>query len=893
MSLQTGARFGSYEILSPIGAGGMGEVYRARDTRLRRDVAIKILSAAVAHDRDRLGRFEREAHLLAALNHPHIAAIYGVEEISPSGAGDLAMPALVLELVEGPTLAERLLAGPIPVAEALTIAAQIAEALEAAHEKGIVHRDLKPANIKITPAGVVKVLDFGLAKTADVAAPSELSQSPTVTIDGTHDGVILGTTGYMSPEQARGRPVDKRTDIWAFGCVLYQMLAGRMAFAGETISDTLAAILEREPKWQALPPELPASVARLLHRCLEKDLTRRLRDIGDARIEIADALTSTRPSSRLGELRQIGRRSLLLALLAVATVAASWFWSRNVNRGVSSGPIRITFNQLTAESGIEWFPSLSPDGKWVAYAGEATGNRDIYLQSVTGKTAINLTADSVDEDDQPAFSPDGERIAFRSSREGGGIFVMGRTGESARRLTRAGFKPSWSPDGSQLVYATQNVELNPQNTQGTSELEIVNLASGEPKHLNAGDAAMPSWSPHGDRIAYMKRLGDSRQRDVWTISLTTGESSAVTNDGANDWSPVWSPDGAFVYFASDRSGSMNVWRIAIDEQSGNTIGAPEAVTTPAPFVAHLTIAGDGSRIAYSSVLQTRNIQKFALNSATGEPKAEPVWVTTGSRLWANPDPSPDGQLAFYSGQPEENIYISRVSGGGLRQVTTDPAVIDRMPRWSPDGRWIAFFSNRNGARYQVWKIRPDGSDIQQLTEADDDVRYPVWSPDGARMAVTVIGKTPEGGDVYVFDPNRPWSAQTPQRLPALENPRTLFLVNAWSGDGQRLVGQAGSVPQGIVTYSLRTGTYDRLTDFGELPVWLPDSRRVMFVSGGKDLFVVDTATKTVRKTFSVRRDVIGPPQISRDGKEAYFSRRVTEADIWLLTLETAQSPSKP
>jgi Tol biopolymer transport system component/serine/threonine protein kinase len=883
MSLQPGVNLGVYHITALLGIGGMGEVYRARDTKLGRDVAIKTLSGALTTDPERLARFEREARILATLNHPHIGAIYGVEETAAE-PGRPGVPALVLELVEGPTLADRIVQGRLSVTEALRIAQQIAAALEAAHEKGIVHRDLKPANIKVTPDGVVKVLDFGLAKTA---APllADASQSPTVIPDATHEGVILGTIAYMSPEQARGMAVDKRTDIWSFGCVLYEMLAGRRPFGGATASDTIVAILEREPAWQSLPAGLPASSARLLHRCLEKDRATRLRDIGDARIEIDEVLANRAAPSATPAWKQKHRIGWLAVGGALLVVAALFpFLSKW--RGTSQRAVETTFNQLTSESGVEWFPSLSPDGQWVAYAGEVTGRRAIYLQSVSGTTPIALTADSVDDDDQPAFSPDGERIAFRSSRDGGGIFVMGRTGESVRRVGRAGFKPSWAPSGQELVYATQNVDLNPQNTQGSSELAIVALASGHTRTVSAaGDAAMPSWSPHGDRIAYLKRLGDSRQRDIWTISVTTGESFPVTADTANDWSPVWSPDGAFLYFASDRGGSMNLWRVAIDEDSGKTLAPAEAVTTPAPFVAHLAISGDGSRIAYSSVLQTRNIQKLAVD-ASGAPRGEPVWITTGSRLWANPDPSPDGRwVAFYSSQPQESIHIARTDGGGLRRLTTDAAVIERVPRWSPDGTWLAYFSNRQNPHYQVWRIRPDGSEIQQLTQADDDVRYPVWHPDGSRMAVSVIGKTPESGQVYVFDPNRPWSEQTPQQLPALQTPRTLFLVNSWSNDGERLVGQAGSVPRGVVTYSFRSGTYDQLTDFGEFPVWLPDNRHVMFVSGGKDVFVVDTRTKETRKTFSVTRDVIGPLQIGRDGQSAYFSRRVTEADIWLVTLQ--------
>ena len=277
LMLSPGTRIGPYEIVSLLGAGGMGEVYRARDTKLERDVALKILPPAFTADADRAARFEREARLLASLNHPHIGAIYGFEN-----AGDV--PALVLELVEGDTLADRVRRGPLPVAEAVAVAQQLADALDAAHGSGIIHRDLKPSNIKITPDGVVKVLDFGLAKAHIVegAAP-DLSKSPTMTSGGTHAGVILGTAAYMSPEQARGKTVDKRTDIWAFGCVLYEMLTGRAAFRGETFSDMIAAIIGLEPDWGALPPATPAPLRVLLRRCLEKEPKRRLRDIGDAR----------------------------------------------------------------------------------------------------------------------------------------------------------------------------------------------------------------------------------------------------------------------------------------------------------------------------------------------------------------------------------------------------------------------------------------------------------------------------------------------------------------------------------------------------------------------------------------------------------------------------------
>jgi eukaryotic-like serine/threonine-protein kinase len=632
----------------------------------------------------------------------------------------------------------------------------------------------------------------------------------------------------------------------------------------------------------------------VLQRCLEKEVSKRLRDIGDVRIELDDAIAGGTPRSTRTLARGFGERLRWVAggAIGAAAIAAGLYlqpWRSPGSRSNGPPPLRMKFSQVTSQPGVEWFPSLSPDGRWVVYAGEGTGNRDIYLQSVNGQTPINLTADSLEDDDQPAFSPDGERIAFRSNREGGGIFVMGRTGESVRRVTRAGFKPTWSPDGTALAYTTESVDLNPQNSRGQSELWVVNVTSGEQKRLSAGDAVLASWSPHGFRIATTQRLGNGRQRHIRTTAAMTGESTLVTSGAATDWGPVWAPDGKFLYFASDRGGSMNLWRVAIDEETGKPLADPEPITTPAPFFSHATISADGSRIAYSSVLQSRNIQRLTLDPATGSAKGEGTWLTTGSRSWANPDPSPDGKwVAFYSSPgPQENIFVARTDGTGLRQVTSDPAVIDRVPRWSPDGNWIAYFSNRTGT-YQLWKIRLDGSGVQQLTEANDDVRYPIWAPDGSRMAITVIGKTADAGQVYIFDPSRPWRQQTPELLPPLQSPRVLFVVNSWSPDGERLVGQAGQAPQGIVTYSFRSRVFDRMTDFGEFPVWLPDSQRVLFVSGGKDVFVVDTRSKKVQKVFSVTRDVIGPPQLSRDGHEAYFSRRVTEADIWLLTLDPEQ-----
>ena len=886
--LASGSRLGNYDVLAPIGVGGMGEVYRAHDARLGRDVAIKILPRAFTTNPERLARFEREARLLAALNHPHIAGIHGIEETATA-------PALVLELVEGPTLADLIGGRRLRVEDALSIGRQIADGLAAAHDKGIVHRDLKPANVKLTKTGAAKILDFGLAKSDPDGAAPEIAHSPTIT-GAMYEGVILGTAAYMSPEQARGKSVDKRSDIWAFGCVLFEMLTGHKAFDRETVSDTIAAILEREPDWRLLPASTPTAVRRLLLRCLTKDVGRRLRDVGDACLELDDGIARL---GRVGPLGRIVHSALEHKRVALGAVAAlsvgvvgllAWrAWSPTF---ASAEPLQPTFTQITSQSGLEWFPSLSPDGKWIVYGGDGDGNRDVFLQSTTGQTPINLTADSMDDDDQPAFSPDGERIAFRSSRDGGGIFVMGRTGEAVRRLTRRGFKPAWSPDGREIVFTSENADLDPQNTLGLSSLLVVNVMSGEERQLGRVDAVLPSWSPHGHRIAYTTRgaIAGSTRLDIWTVDRSGLNPVAVTTDGAANWNPVWSPDGTQLYFVSGRGGPINLWRVGIDEATGKATGGPEAVITPSPFVAHITISADGTRIAYSSILRSRNIQKLAIDATTGAPRGEPVWVTTGSRLWANPDPSPDGKwVVFYSSvQPEGDLYIARTDGTGVRQLTSGAQPIDRMPRWSPDGKWIAFHSIRGKDQY-LWKIRPDGSDLQQLSPLADAI-YPAWSPDASRIAVLMgAGIGHAENNVYIFDPNRPWADQKPDVVRPPDNSGDEFVVNAWSPDGEQLAGQAGLAAHGIVIYSLRSHTFDRVTDFGGYPVWLPDSRHLMFVSTGHDFYVADIGLKRVQKVFSVQRDIIGPPQLTRDGRQAYFSRRVTEGDIWLLTLNARKT----
>jgi len=592
VSLAPGTRLGAYEILALLGAGGMGEVYRARDVRIDRAVALKMLPEEFFEGEETRQRFEREARMLASLNHPGIATLYSFEEI-PGPSSSSSRHLLVMELVEGESLERKTASGALSLEESLSFARQIAEALEAAHERGVVHRDLKPANVMVSVEGRIKLLDFGLAKAfeADPSSP-DISHSPTLTARGTAAGMILGTAAYMSPEQARGKPVDKRSDIWAFGVVLYEMLAGKRLFRGETVSDTLAAVLREPVDWTRLPAATPRNVHNLLARCLERDPRERLRDIGEARIALehpSDAF-ATRAASESA--RPSAGRWLPWAVAALAVTATAYALLHTKGPGAHALASPRVFQQLTYQPGWELLPSLSPDGTSLVYVSGAAGRPDIYFQRVGGQNAISLTKDLPAESTEPAFSPSGDSIAFRSARDGGGIFLMGATGENIRRLTDFGFNPAWSPDGTRLALSSQAFPGHPFARKGYGDLWTVDVASGKKElllkgevraHSSEGDAMQPSWSPHGYRIAYWGLRGQTGRRNIWTIPAEGGPTRSVTDGPATDWNPIWSPDGKYLYFGSDRSGSLNLWRVAIDERSGKTLTDPEPVTLPATW----------------------------------------------------------------------------------------------------------------------------------------------------------------------------------------------------------------------------------------------------------------------------------------------------------------------
>jgi Tol biopolymer transport system component len=732
----------------------------------------------------------------------------------------------------------------------------------------------------------VKVLDFGLAKLID-PGPATAGASTLPATPSTAEGRIVGTVAYMSPEQAAGTAIDSRSDLFSLGVILYEMATGQKAFNGDTAVAVLSSILKDTPvPVTDVNQTLPRELGRIIRRCLVKDPSRRYQTAADLRNELEElkheldsgalvAADVTRGSSRVST----SWRSLAMLLALASAVAFASLWLRSADRRSASG--EHLFTQLTTQPGRQQFPSISPDGKWIVYDGNQAGNSDIYLQSVGGQNPINLTKDSPDEDTQPAFSPDGERIAFRSERQGGGIFVMGRTGESVRRITDNGYTPAWSPDGIQLVFST-----SPPNAfqVGFSDLWAVSLASGDQRRVSDIKGVQPSWSPHGHRIAYWTSFRDGAvgQRDIDTIPAEGGTPVPVTSDAALDWNPVWSPDGRHLYFASNRGGSMNLWRVAIDEQSGRVLSPPEPLTTPSALAAHVGVSADGRRVVYASLERTAPIQAVPFDPASGTITATPVTVVGGTRFLSWVAASPDGQwLAYYSIGNQMDLLLSRSDGSGERELTHDPAN-DRYPSWSPDGRRIAIMSNRSG-KNQIWSIEPDGSDLRQLTFAPDGVMSDAkWSPDGSRI-LYVGGASSDDERMFVFEPARPWTAQTPQHVSRVVEPGVLFTPSGgWSPDGKRLLGEV--LPGGVFTYSFASGQFTRLTGIGEAWTWLKDSRRALFTHRDR-LFIVDTVSKTTQEVLSVTPDIFDSVALSPDNRTLYFTRETQQGDVWLLTFK--------
>ena len=709
MLLSTGTRLGPYEIVSQLGTGGMGEVYRARDSKLGRSVAIKVLPSQVAKDSEMLDRFRREARVLASLNHPNIASIYGFE--------DSDKPGLIMELVEGPTLADCLRAGPMPVDEALPIAKQICEALEYAHERGIIHRDVKPANIKVTADGTVKLLDFGLAKALEspVVSSDNLS-SPTLTNLATQAGVILGTAAYMPPEQAKGRPVDRRADIWGFGCVLFEMFAGSMAFRGESVTDTLAEIIKAEPDWNLLPANTPRPVRTLLQRCLKKDPKQRLQAIGEARIVIEEMLAgqdqadkdqadvgqtgSAEAVAGAPEKRRHPAAWVIGAFLAGAVLASAvaWWAVRH-----ASARAEMHFSPVTSFAGVQAQPALSPDGRSVAFLSNRDGSYNVYVGLLRGSGELVQVTHGVNMKSRPSWSPDGSTLAYGQMNESGTIDVweVSALGGSPRMVLQDAGDPAWTPDGRSLLYVSfLDGAIWEAGVSGENPRLLVRMDAGR-------FATEIRMSPDSRMVAIAIRFaGGGPYSELGVADLSTGKVRALTRDNALALSPAWSPDSHFIYFASSRGGTLNIWKIGVDGEGLRQITAGEGDD------AELDVSSDGKRLVFATMRLNIGLAQLDLQARPGDGGIK-VLASDPARNEFGPAYSPDGiHIAFFTnlkGVENESIGVADANGANAVQLVRDSRV-NLFPRWSWDGNRIVYFSTDSpnipgGAEYRSVQFR--------------------------------------------------------------------------------------------------------------------------------------------------------------------------------------------
>ena len=713
-----GTKLAHYEILSALGKGGMGEVWKARDTKLGREVAIKTLPEEFAKDTDRLARFEREAKLLASLNHPNIAAIYGLEEHEGTRF-------LVLELVEGDTLADRLRRGSIPVEESLGLAGQISDALEAAHEKGVIHRDLKPANIKVNPDGVVKVLDFGLAKAfAGDQVEASMSNSPTISMAATQQGIILGTAAYMSPEQASGQEVDKRTDVWAFGAVLFEMLTGQGLFSGETASHILASVLKTDPALDTLPSETPAPIRRLLRRCLEKDRKRRLHDIADARLEIKEAQVAT-PDVPVGPSRRSSSLFVVSPVMLIFGIVVGAIGLSIFQPGSPDPVVRMTRLPLDGPIGVFDDLVVSPDGMNVAY----TRNGRLRIQHLDRLDALEVS-DS-DGAVRPFWSPDSEFVGYFAGGTIKTVSVDGGPSNELANLADIFFGATWGPEGN-IVF-----------TQSTSGLFSVSDQGGEPQQFLQIDSAdvvvSPHFLPDGQSLLFVVNHPDGGSEivvrsggdNIPIFSLTGGSFSSV----------VYSPTGHVLYGLDNEDG---IWAVPFSDSSMTVSGDRFPVNE---YGNYPSVAADGT-LVYALFDAAEQLvwvnRRGEVEGTIGQPQ---------NNIWT-PSPSPDGNRVAVQGweSGDAEIWIHDAARGSKRPFTLDPG-FDDEPVWSPLGDQIAFTTTRIDGVTDIFLRDVEGTgEARPLVTGPGEIRAPAWSIDGSYIAFHSLDPTVGNWDVWYVEP---------------------------------------------------------------------------------------------------------------------------------------------
>ncbi len=874
MSLTAGTRLGPYEITGALGAGGMGEVFRARDTKLNRDVAIKVLPAAFADDPERLARFTREAQTLASLNHPNIGAIYGIEDVPAAGGSVAGSRALVMELVEGEDLSAHIARGPIPIGEALPIARQIAEALEAAHEQGIVHRDLKPANIKVRADGTVKVLDFGLAKAMDPAGTSSanpnISHSPTLTHQGTMAGMILGTAAYQSPAQAKGKSVDKRTDIWAFGVVLWEMLTGARLFKGEDVSDTLAAVLRQDVEFAALPAEAAPSVRRLVARCLERDLKRRLRDIGEARFLlenpasplVSEALPARGNGDAVSAVRRepLWRRGLPWAIALTTTLLAVLSWAPW--RAARVPPPRRLLVSIGADASLQTDRSaaalLSPDGAALAFVGQRGGETRLFIRKLDQLQASPLPG--TEGANYPFFSPDGQWLGFfaggklkKVSVSGGAIVTLGNA-ESARGGV-------WADDDT-IIFSPSS---------GISALLRVPAAGGTPSAFGTLSPGIltqrwPDALPGGRAVLYTEHSSNTGFDEANIVAAPMGTDvsakaglAKIVVRGA--YYGRYVPSGHVIYMKQGTLFAAPFDSVRL-ETTGPAVPAIEGITSSANSGrAQVAFSAEGT-LVYVPGAVTSNLS----NPIDWVARDGKVSVLRAAKAeWAQPRFSPDGRklaLDIDDGK-QRDIWVYDVARDALTQLTFDPGS-DTFPVWTLDGKRIVFASDRagpGGPRNLHW-VNADGTgEVTRLTDGPEDQRPMSWHPSGRFLAFMATDSRATNsrtgwGDVSILpmdvDAAKGWTPGKPTAF--LATPSAEF-GPVFSPDGRFIAYFSNEAGGNTFHVYVRPfpgpgGPWRISTEFGTWPRWSRAAPELLYVTGGKvmvapfavkgDSFLADT-----------------------------------------------------
>jgi Tol biopolymer transport system component len=861
-------------VTAQIGVGGMGEVYRARDTKLNRDVALKILPDSFALDGDGIARFRREAQVLASLNHPNIAAIYGFEDSSSTHA-------LVLELVDGPTLADRIAKGPIPLDEALPIGKQIVEALEAAHEQGIIHRDLKPANIKLRDDGTVKVLDFGLAKAMEPisAISPALTASPTITTPAmmTGVGMILGTAAYMSPEQAKGRPADKRSDVWAFGCVLYEMFTGTQAFDAEDVADTLAAILTRSPAWDALPPTVPPTVRRLLHRCLERDRRRRLADIADARLELDDVSTEPAVTISASEISRRKRRPWLGAAISLVVAAgvgsAAWTIGRRTEMPSDQAPVFRAEIALPAaligQAGAR--VAFSPDGRHLAFVAPDVGGRAVlWVRPLDAATAQALAGTEGAE--APFWSPDSRSIAFTAM---GKLKRIGAAGGSVVPLTDAavGFRGAWNNDGVILFTPSGLSGLFRVSASGGSPARVTTPGEPTVRHV------FPTFLPDGRHFVYYSSTANGSSRQIRIGSLDGQETKALPLPAAAS-SPSFA-NGRLLFVSGTTLFAQPLDTTRFELQ-GDAVPLAEDVETDTTgrLGAAFSVSSNGAIVFQPTTRRRTQLTWFDRQGRTlgtaGEPARQRELVLSSHHV---------GEVAVDRANAIWIVDLNTGVGRPLTEPTTATYAV-----WSPSDDRIVFASRRSGRMdlYEAHAADPAGA--ERVLYADKLDKFPTsWSPDGRYLLFQAVSLD-TGADVWVlpltgertprpmiktpanerqarFSPDGHWVAYTSD-----ESGRTQVNVAPFPGPGRAQVISAAG---------------------GDAPHWARSGKELFFVTPDKTLSVASIDTEggvivvhDVKPLFQIKTDDVPTAayDAAPDGQRFLVASPVDEVRVPSLTL---------